>query len=604
MSFRTPTRRQFLHSVALGAFAAALPGLGQANPGAFRTPRKASADFRPDVEIELVARPIEVPILPGKLTACWQYQAKLLMGPEDAVVPIPGTFLGGILRVRKGQKVRVHLRNELPGGAENIVHWHGLHVPHEADGHPLWGISTGETYVYEFEVANPAATLMYHAHTHGVTARQVYAGLAGLLLIGDDEEQRLGLPSGDYDVPVVIQDRSFDENNQFRYAGSHMDSMMGFLGDQILVNGRRNFVLPVTTRAYRLRLVNASNARIYKLGWSDGTPFIVIGTDGGLLDKPVTRPFLVLAPGERLDVWADFSGRAVGSEITLRSLSFSGVYPGMQEGMMGGGSGRGEHGGMGMMGGGQKQGGAGMGMMGHVGEGNRAGQGEHGGRDMKSGSQGQGGGQGEHGGMGMMGGHGQGGGGMGMMHGSKLPMGADFPVLKVHVMQEEKHTDRLPEHLADFKRLNRQDAANANNPRVFRLTMEHMKWGLNGKTFEMEAADAEETVPLNSMQVIEFDNGHSHDGGMGGMMHMAHPMHLHGQTFQIIKREMSGTPSDAYRDLNRGFVDEGWKDTVLVMPGEKVTLLKRFDDFPGLFLFHCHILEHEEMGMMRNFRVK
>lgn len=516
----------------MGALAATLPGFSQANPGAFRTPRKASADFRPDVEIELVARAVEVPILPGKPTTCWQYQARLLLGPEDAVVPIPGTYLGGILRVRKGQKVRVFLRNELPGGAENIVHWHGLHVPHEADGHPLWGISKGETYVYEFEVANPAATLMYHAHTHSVTARQVYAGLAGLLLIGDDEEQRLGLPSGGYDVPVVIQDRSFDDNNQFRYAGGHMDSMMGFLGDQILVNGRHNFVLPVTTRAYRLRLVNASNARIYKLGWSDGTPLTVIGTDGGLLDKPVTRPFLVLAPGERLELWADFSGRAVGSEMTLRSLPFSGVYPAMHEQMMGGGQ------------------------------------------------------------------------GMGMMHGSSLAMGADFPVLKVHVMQEEKHNDRLPERLVDFKRLNRQDAANADNPRVFRLTMEHMRWGLNGKTFEMEAADAEETVPLNSMQVIEFDNGHAHGDGMGGMMNMAHPMHMHGQTFQILKREMTGTPSEAYRDLSRGFVDEGWKDTVLVMPSEKVTLLKRFDDFPGLFLFHCHILEHEQMGMMRTFRVR
>lgn len=594
MNFHTPTRRQFIHSLALGALAAAVPGLAQANPGAFRAPRKASADFRPDVEIEIVARAVEVPILPGKLTTGWQYQAKVFMGPDDAVVPIPDTYLGGILRLSKGQKVRVFLRNELPGGAENILHWHGLHVPHEADGHPLWGISRGETYVYEFEVVNPAATLMYHAHTHGVTARQVYAGLAGLLLISDEEERRLGLPAGEYDVPVVIQDRAFDENNQFHYTGHPMETMMGFLGDQILVNGRRNFVLPVNTRAYRLRLVNASNARIYKLGWSDGTPFTVIGTDGGLLDKPVTRPFLVLAPGERLDVWADFSGRPVRSEVTLRSLPFSGVHPVMHEGMMGGGrSGEGEHGGMGMMG----HGGGGMGMMQHGGEGNRGGQGDRQDMGMMS-HEGNRGGQSGHGGMGMMGG------GMGMMQGGSLPMGADFPVLKVHVMQEERHNDRLPERLVDFKRLKRQDAANADQPRVFRLTMEHMKWGLNGKTFEMEAADAEETVPLNSLQVIEFDNGHSHGGGMGGMMHMAHPMHLHGQTFQIIKREMSGTPSDAYRDLSRGFVDEGWKDTVLVMPGEKVTLLKRFDDFPGLFLFHCHILEHEEMGMMRNFRVK
>ena len=131
------------------------------------------------------------------------------------------------------------------------------------------------------------------------------------------------------------------------------ERMRGLLGDRILVNGLSGFELSVASRAYRLRLVNASNSRIYKLAWSDQTPLRVIGTDGGLLEHPVTRPYVVLAPGERVDLWADFSGRRAGTELVMRSLSFSGVMPmhgmmgGMGRGRMGGGMGHGMMGGMG-----------------------------------------------------------------------------------------------------------------------------------------------------------------------------------------------------------------------------------------------------------------
>ena len=122
--------------------------------------------------------------------------------------------------------------------------------------------------------------------------------------------------------------------------GMNMDQMMGFLGDRILVNGRPDFVLPVATRPYRLRFLNGSNSRIYKLGWSDGTPLTVIATDGGLLSKPVQRPYVMLAPAERIELWVDFSGRKVGSELTLQSLEFVGVdsdrMPGGSSGGMGG----------------------------------------------------------------------------------------------------------------------------------------------------------------------------------------------------------------------------------------------------------------------------
>ena len=153
--------------------------------------------------------------------------------------------------------------------------------------------------------------------------------------MSDDEEAALGLPRGEYDLPLVIQDRVFDAENQFVYMAQNdggmmggygaMDQMMGFLGDRILVNGQLDFTAPIASRAYRLRLLNGSNSRIYKLGWRDGTPMTVIGTDGGLLDKPVTRPFVTLAPGERVELWVDFSDHSPETIIFLDSLEFVGV---------------------------------------------------------------------------------------------------------------------------------------------------------------------------------------------------------------------------------------------------------------------------------------
>jgi FtsP/CotA-like multicopper oxidase with cupredoxin domain len=98
----------------------------------------------------------------------------------------------------------------------------------------------------------------------------VYRGLAGLFIVSDDEEKAAGLPSGPYDIPLVIQDRVFDADNQLVYSSGNMwEQMDGFLGDRILVNGKPDFILPVATRAYRLRILNGSNSRIYKLAWQN-----------------------------------------------------------------------------------------------------------------------------------------------------------------------------------------------------------------------------------------------------------------------------------------------------------------------------------------------
>ncbi|TAN65842.1 MAG: multicopper oxidase family protein [Methylobacter sp.] len=522
-------RRKLLKYAAIG-IAGAITYPSWAKTGEFVKVNSMSNDFLPDVEIELTMNTADVAILNGEKTRVWKITGKVITGPSNVLDNNEGTYLAPTLRFKKGQKVRLILNNNLP--AQSILHWHGLHVPANMDGNPMYAINHGETYVYEFEILNRAGTYFYHSHAHGVTARQVYSGLAGLLIVSDDQEQALDLPSGEFDIPLAIQDRSFDGQNQLVYSAHMMQRMQGFLGDRILVNGQPDFVLPVATRAYRLRLVNGSNSRIYKLAWDDGTPITVIGVDGGLLESPEQHPYVMLSPGERLELWMDFSERAVGTELTMRSLKFDAA----------------SHGGMGMMGG------RGRGMMG------------------------------------------------GMMSVSTLPSGSDYPILKIRVAKKEQGHHALPKTLTPITALQVKNAANAANPRTIALSMRHMSALLNGRSYKMDDVQPDEIIPVNSLQLIEFDNGF--DGGMHSMMAMPHPMHLHGEQYQVVKREVNPRFSDNYATVSSGFVSSGWKDTVLVMPGEKVTILKPFNDFKGLFMYHCHNLEHEDMGMMRDFLIK
>ena len=521
------TRRDFIRLAGAGAASAILAACN-ANPDASRlsTPTPGStgvtsfppptlplptaapsADFVPDVEIALRATEDTVTIFPGVDTGVWRLRGELLQGQADALQPVPGSYLGPTLRLRKGQKVRIHFSNELPEAS--ILHWHGLHVPAAMDGHPQYAVGNGETYVYEFEILNRAGTYWYHPHPHGRTGPQVYAGMAGFLLVADEEEEAASLPDGEYDIPLVLQDRRFDNNGQLVYLGNGMmDQMMGFLGDQLLVNGQPDFSLPVATRAYRLRLLNGSNSRIYKLGWEDGTPFTVIGTDGGLLAKPVERPYLTLAPAERIEIWVDFSDRPLNSELRLVSLPFA------------------------------------------------AGQ-------LQSGQ---------------------------------------FPVLTVRIDREAGENVALPEMLSSPAFFSPEDAE---QNRTIALLMQG-GWTLNGRTFAMTGVAEDEIIPRDAIEIWEYAND-SGGGGMGmGMMNMRlpHPMHMHGESFQVIERQIDDSGKAAWDTLSQGFVDEGWKDTVLVMPGERVKVLRRFGDFTGLFIYHCHNLEHEDMGMMRNFEIR
>ena len=192
-----------------------------------------------------------------------------------------------------------------------------------------------------FEVLDRAGLFWYHSHAHGKQGGRVgfqsYAGLAGLLIVEDEEEAGLKLPSGDNELLLALQDRTFAGNNELVYMGGGMGSMMdrmhGFLGDRVLANGAPPTTRKVATRPYRIRVLNGSNSRIYKLAWSDGRPVTVIGADGGLLQAPEDRPYAVLAPAQRLDIWVDLSESQPGDTLELISDRFQAGMMGMMSDM-------------------------------------------------------------------------------------------------------------------------------------------------------------------------------------------------------------------------------------------------------------------------------
>ncbi|MGL4108264.1 multicopper oxidase family protein [Clostridium sp. LP20] len=227
-----------------------------------------------------------------------------------------GSFLGPVIRVNKGEKVNIHVNNKLKEAT--TVHWHGLEVEGKADGGPHQGIQPGTTWEPSFTINQPASTLWYHPHFKGSTATQVYKGLAGLFYIEDEVSKSLNIPKdyGINDVPLVIQDRSFDDNGDFVYSQGHMDEGAG---DTIIINGSINPAFDVKTEKVRLRIVNGSNGSNFDLKLSNGDEFFQIASDGGFLERPVEHDSIFLSPGERAEIIVDFSKYEVGTQIELKN---------------------------------------------------------------------------------------------------------------------------------------------------------------------------------------------------------------------------------------------------------------------------------------------
>ena len=399
-----------------------------------------------------------------------------------------GHFLGPTIRVHRGDDVELSIKNTL--NEATSIHWHGLLIPAELDGGPHQLIAPRETWQPVLPIRQKAASLWYHSHVHGRTAAQVYAGLAGMMIVTDEEEQALDLPSdyGVNDLPLILQDRHFI-NNEMQLSNNMMDIMHGRRGETFLVNGTLQPYAEIPRGWVRLRLLNGANARSFALSFSDKRSFYWIASEGGLLEQPVALTQLSLIPGERAEILVDFSDGALVSLVTQDDTS--------------------------------------MPMMGMF---NRA-------KNL-------------------------------VLSGSSLV---------TFQPTESSAPFKLPIKLTSLPTVMPDIAV---RERSFHMNMGMNGFGINGQSFSMKRIN--EQVKLGSSEIWHLS---------GDMM--GHPFHIHGVHFRVIAR---GGKKPLVRD-------QGLKDTVWV--NEPVSVLVNFD-FPAKqapFMYHCHILEHEDNGMMGQFKV-
>ncbi|MDQ3795309.1 MAG: multicopper oxidase family protein [Actinomycetota bacterium] len=483
--------------------------------------------------VELAVRRERVQLAPGKETEMLTYRAE-----RDGRVWLNPTFL-----VKTGAGFSASLTNELD--EDTTIHWHGLHLDWRMDGHPLRAVRPGAGYRYAYSVANRGGTYWYHTHGHGNTARQVYMGLAGLFIVEDENERRvneaLGVKLGKTDLPLIIQDKNLDGEGKLVYEPDEMAWSMGYTGNVILVNMTPTPVLEVGTRLYRLRLLNGSNARLYRLafekvGGGELLPYRVIAADGSLLARPHLVWEVFLSPGERVDLLLDLRGFEVGEELALTNVAFDPMHREHEMGENMGHGGHAPHGGMAQA------------------------------EEMYASA-------------------------------PRLGDGQEFYILRMVVKDRLTQDGAVPEALSVVSPADTRGAAV--RPVTLSATTEagQTRWLINGLTYEPDEFPI--VVQRGAKEIWEIRNDERS---------MPHPMHLHGFRFRVFeKRNSPGQVADTAVDKKgRTATDLGWKDTVLVWPGETVRIAIEFShDFEGeqLSLFHCHILEHEDAGMMINYKV-
>lgn len=238
-------------------------------------------------------------------------------GMQTPTWGINGPLLGPAMRLQRGKDVAINVTNALPEAT--TMHWHGMEIPGTSDGGPQAVIEPGKMWTAEFKVDQPATTAWFHPHTHGLTGRQVAMGLGGLIIIDDEESTKLPLPKewGVDDVPVILQDKRLNAKGHIDYQLDIMTAAVGWFGDMMLTNGA---VYPqhLAPRGWlRLRFLNGCNARSLNLATSDGRPLYVVGSDGGLLGEPVKLTELPILMGERFEVLVDTRDGKAFDIITL-----------------------------------------------------------------------------------------------------------------------------------------------------------------------------------------------------------------------------------------------------------------------------------------------
>ncbi|MDD9138911.1 multicopper oxidase domain-containing protein [Fructobacillus sp. CRL 2054] len=415
-----------------------------------------------DVWLTVHAQAGETQILPGAKTKTWGYNQSLL---------------GPTIVFKSGKTYHVTLKNSLP--ELTTFHWHGLDVPGPfIDGGCHAPVYPGESKEITFKVDQPAATTWLHAHPCPLTGWDVWHGLAAMVYVTDNHEESLPLPHnyGVDDIPVILQDRRFHENNQWDYDADYDPD--GVAGPTALINGTVNPEFDVTTQKLRLRFLDGSNRREWRLHLSDDLVMTQIASDGGLLPEPVQMTKLMITCAERAEVVLDFGKYKAGDKVTLYS--------------------------------------------------------------------------------------------------------DDVPILTFNIKEFAPDNTDIPEHLADINYPEVSDPDSLVHQVVMSGTDEEV--GINGKKFGMMRIDDRQEI--GKTEYWDITNTNDCCGGM------LHPYHMHGGSFQIVSRNGHAPYPN----------EMGLKDTVSVNPGETVRIKMRFN-YAGVFMYHCHIIEHEDGGMMAQLQV-
>ena len=446
-----------------------------------------------------------------------------------------GTYPGPTIEVQKDVHIKVKWENKLPSKhilpvdctlhgtidtqeVRTVVHLHGAKVESDSDGYPeAWYTKDnkyrGEKYtreIYEYTNHQAGATLWYHDHAIGITRLNVYAGLAGFYLIRDFLDEKLNLPKGEYEIPILIQDKTFNKDGSLFYPDNSTPPVdfpapctpSFFFGNTLVVNGKIWPYIEVEPRKYRFRILNGSNNRSYELRLNNGGEFHQIGTDLGLMEHSVKLQSFMLEPAERIDLIIDFS-EYKGEEIILLNDGPGIPSPGMDQ------------------------------------------------------------------------------------------------VLMFKVGKRVKSSDKssIPHNLRPTHKINPKLAA---KERTMYLgeTVDHYGRVMHLLNNRMWSDPATERPKLDTIEIWHIVN----------TFNFPHPIHLHLVHFEILGRK---TYTDKDFDENGDYIfdidsltppldfENGPKDVVRADPGQVTTIVMHFKDHCGDYVWHCHVLEHEDNDMMR-----
>jgi FtsP/CotA-like multicopper oxidase with cupredoxin domain len=407
--------------------------------------------------------------------AMQQVNNEILPGVQTQVLTYGGTYVAPTIRATVGRQVQVNYTNQLSSMSAN-VHLHGAHTPYSSDGYPTDLLTPGDTRAYHYPNNMKGATLWYHDHTMMKDAENVYRGMPGFYILEDPQELQYGLPSGPYDIPLMVSDAQFDSNGALLWA----------LGNEpqqttMLVNGAPVPYFPVAARKYRFRMLNATTWRFMDLTMQ-GEAFTQIGSDGGLLPAPLIRTDLPISPGERIEFVVDFAKYAPGSQLVISDATSAGS------------------------------------------------------------------------------------------------------ILRFDVGQPAADNSQVPGQL---RPLDPMPVPVTERNFVLSINASNGTGLINGQTFDPNRVDIH--VKQGTSEVWTITNSDTTYG-------LEHNFHMHLAQFKVLDRDGGTAPPLPG--------ESGLKDTVPIGPGHSVRIQAVFNDYLGLFPYHCHIIEHSDMGMMGQMQIE